>query len=142
MSHLVFVYGTLVNMHKRLGTKLLGTGYTVGTFVLYDGGYPSVVQEEAVNAEYKGQVLGQLHEVDDNQLAYLDGYEGHPHYYERRQVQVLTEVTLDPDGNTMPVHKEVWMYHGPDDSYIHRTPVKPNAEGRVWWPAMAQQLGV
>jgi gamma-glutamylcyclotransferase (GGCT)/AIG2-like uncharacterized protein YtfP len=133
---LVFVYGTLVNMHKRLGTKLLGIGYTVDPFVLYDGGYPSVVKEEGVNEEYKGQVIGQLHEVDDNQLSYLDGYEGHPHHYERKQINIFRH-----EGSSV-YESVVWMYHGPDDSYVHRTPVKPNAEGRVWWPVMAQHLGV
>ena len=88
-SHLVFVYGTLRsgqgNSHLLKGAHGYGTGQTEEQYAMYlVSGFPYVTSTEP-----RYPITGELYAVDDATLEALDRMEGHPRYYERRQVAVL-----------------------------------------------------
>lgn len=134
-KHLVFVYGTLKGMHRFRSSKFLSVARTSDKYVLYNGGFPSCVNENSINEEYKGYVLGELHEVDDELLENLDAYEGHPSHFERKQITVIED-----DGVNVN-ETEAWMYFGPDNSYVHRDPIKPSND-IVSWPTEKTKVSV
>jgi gamma-glutamylcyclotransferase (GGCT)/AIG2-like uncharacterized protein YtfP len=106
MTHLLFVYGTLLQPGNGLAQYLisnctyLNTGCIKGT--LYDiGEYPGLV----INEE-SGRVHGSIYEIDDQTLKQIDNYEGYgpdqdePNLYIRvmQPVQTTNGVT------------EAWIY--------------------------------
>jgi gamma-glutamylcyclotransferase (GGCT)/AIG2-like uncharacterized protein YtfP len=106
MTHLLFVYGTLLQPGNGLAQYLisnstyLNTGYIKGT--LYDiGEYPGLVIHED-----SGLVHGSIYEIDDQTLKQIDNYEGYgpdqdePNLYIRvmQPVQTINGVT------------EAWIY--------------------------------
>lgn len=109
-QHLVFVYGTL--RQAQSNHKLLGDAYCYGTgssrdkYAMYiAGNYPYVISTEA-----RYPIVGELYVVDDDTLAKLDKMEGHPRYYNRREIAVDVEgieylawmYFRDPHGALMP----------------------------------------
>ena len=109
-QHLVFVYGTLredQSNHKLLGdADCYGTGRTRDNYAMYIAGrYPYVISTEA-----RYPIVGELYAVDDDTLAQLDKMEGHPRYYNRREVAVDVEgieylawmYFRDPQGTLLP----------------------------------------
>jgi gamma-glutamylaminecyclotransferase len=90
-SHLVFVYGTLRQSHANhqllKDSKYYGTGVTRGNYAMYiAGGYPYVVVSES-----RYPIVGELYAVGPETLARLDKMEGHPHYFNRREIPVTVE---------------------------------------------------
>jgi gamma-glutamylaminecyclotransferase len=88
-KHLVFVYGTLRNGHSNhhllKESYCHGTGSTEAGYAMYlIGGYPYVTGLEA-----RYPIVGELYAVDDDTLKTLDSMEGHPRYYERREITVI-----------------------------------------------------
>jgi gamma-glutamylaminecyclotransferase len=127
--HKVFVYGTLKRGHgnHRLleGSVFLGrdTLRTPGHFVSL-GGFPGLVRTrddlvQCTRAVPGRQVGGEVYAVDDATLARLDRLEGHPQFYERREVIVSGGM----DGQT------AWVYTLPA-SYATR----PEVETMFWEP--------
>ena len=106
MTHLLFVYGTLLQPCNGLAQYLisnstyLNTGYVKGT--LYDiGEYPGLI----INEE-PGRVYGSIYEISDEALKQIDDYEGYgpdqdePNLYIRLMMPVETI-----DGVT-----DAWVY--------------------------------
>jgi gamma-glutamylcyclotransferase (GGCT)/AIG2-like uncharacterized protein YtfP len=126
-TYKVFVYGTLKGMHNNSAGRinLVGNAVTAGKYQMYNGGFPSVRNDEH-NAEYAGNILGELHDVDEGALHGLDSYEGHPHFFEREQVKVQVE------GEEELV--DAWIYFGPKDSHVNRPIIPPDANGQLRWP--------
>lgn len=97
MNTLVFVYGTLkkgcANFHvlsgrypgndasKQFPAKFIAKG-TIAGRIYSLGSFPGL--KDAVDEK----VYGELYEVDEPTLARLDRLEGHPKFYERKQVPV------------------------------------------------------
>ena len=104
MTHKVFVYGTLKegfgNNALLRDATFVSRGCTVQPYLMLDtGGFPVVFQDPA-----KHNVSGEVYEVDDATLAQLDRLEGHPSFYERK------EITVDL-GDT-GIQDTCWMYFG------------------------------
>jgi gamma-glutamylcyclotransferase (GGCT)/AIG2-like uncharacterized protein YtfP len=92
-SHFIFVYGTLrsghSNHHLLKDACNYGVGHTVEHFAMYlTSGYPYVNSHES-----RYPITGELLGVDDSTLAMLDKLEGHPRYYERKEVSIIVEDT-------------------------------------------------
>ena len=87
MTELVFVYGTLkkgFGNHRLLeNAHCLGEAYLPRVIMLDLGAYPAII------AGGKKEVTGEVYQVDAETLARLDRLEGHPSFYERRQVKVF-----------------------------------------------------
>lgn len=105
--HRLFVYGTLKQGERLHGTlhssPYSGTGRLQGYIMLHLGHFPGIVRAPA-DAE-GWTVYGEIYDVDDHTLAVIDGIEGHPTYYERK------EVTLDGIGKSwtyVQPEKELW----------------------------------
>jgi len=88
----VFVYGSLLrglHNHPLLagpGAKFVGRARTRGGFALYDlGAYPGMVEREDLEDE---SVVGELYEVNAEVLQMLDRLEGHPAFYQRREIEL------------------------------------------------------
>ena len=85
-----FVYGTLKkkfhNHYLLESSKYLGNGHTKSKYALYESGIPFVIKNEQVSFIY-----GELYEIIDKTLKQLDKLEGHPVWYCREQVEIITE---------------------------------------------------
>lgn len=88
-NHLVFVYGTLrkghCNHHLLRDANCYGIGNTENCYAMYlKNGYPYITSSES-----RYLIAGELYSVDDEIFASLDKFEGHPRFYERRDVPVI-----------------------------------------------------
>lgn len=90
MKHNLFTYGTLKrgfsNNHLLESSKYAGTAKTLGKYSLYESGIPFVFKGEAVS-----HIYGELYLVDELTLKIIDRLEGHPEWYRRKEVKVVTE---------------------------------------------------
>ncbi|CAG5131217.1 unnamed protein product [Candidula unifasciata] len=117
-KHLVFMYGTLKSgeaNHKQLfakgadGSVFLGHARTVSRFPLIvttPFNIPFLLHKEGLGHRIKGE----LYLIDDETLKHIDWFEGHPHWYERRQIKA--ELLTDSLGNKLdkPETLQVWLY--------------------------------
>lgn len=98
----VFIYGTLKqnrgNSWLMTDAKYLGECTTVGNYSLYVQGLPFLVEGEGPT------VKGELYEVNDFVMNYLDKFEGHPNFYKRSPITVLK--------NNKKVKAETYIYQG------------------------------
>lgn len=90
----LFVYGSLMtgesNHRVMRGARCLGPTSTVAAFELFDlGAFPGLVRGGATS------VVGELFEVDDEGLARLDEFEGHPTFYERGSIVLVDGAEVD-----------------------------------------------
>jgi len=88
-KHLVFVYGTLrkghCNHHLLKEACCHGVGSSEACYAMYlKNGYPYITSSEA-----RYQIVGELYSVEYDTLVALDKFEGHPRYYERREIPVI-----------------------------------------------------
>ena len=88
-KNLIFVYGTLrkghCNHHLLKDAHCYGVGSSEASYAMYlKNGYPYITSSEA-----RYPIVGELYSVDDDTLAQLDKFEGHPRYYERREIPVI-----------------------------------------------------
>lgn len=111
----VFVYGTLKEGHGNWSYLLdndrctkLGRCVVTGPYSMYSMGFfPAVVE---VDGAEDAEMVGEVFVVDEDTLDALDCLEGHPNWYERKQVDTPW--------------KKAWMYVMPmketygDDSII------------------------
>lgn len=91
-GHLVAVYGTLKKGYCNFNNYLtrnnfLSSGVTVNQYPLIIEGLPYVVEAQGVGYNVNVDVML----VDDDELFELDCLEGHPNWYERKEVQIQTE---------------------------------------------------
>lgn len=101
-DHVVAVYGTLKYGHSNFNNYLTESNH-VATGETYDN-YPLLIEGLPYMVEKKGMghnVEVDLMVVDDKELAELDLLEGHPNWYERKRVPILT------DDNTVVM---AWLY--------------------------------
>lgn len=82
----LFVYGTLMrggSRHAALGdARLVGPARTAPRYALYDlGSYPGLVPGDGV-------VHGELYDVDESRVSYLDAVEGTPDLFRREEVEL------------------------------------------------------
>ena len=85
----LFVYGTLkkgLHNHSFLkGAKFIGDAYAGPGFTLVIKGLPYLLRDnEGEGCE------GELYEITNLQLKRIDFLEGHPHWYERKEITVYT----------------------------------------------------
>jgi gamma-glutamylaminecyclotransferase len=84
---LLFAYGTLMsgygNNHYLRNQKLIDSGTTDEKYTMYASGIPFINEEKQTS-----QIHGELWEVNINALPAIDALEGHPHWYQRKQIPV------------------------------------------------------
>lgn len=132
----VFVYGTLKGMRKG---KFLGHAKTVEPYVMFDGGFPCVINKddsflEDAGVVNSGRVVGELYEVSGAELEGLDHYEGcdparyddPSNFYSRREITVTTP------GDT---EFKAWMYFGEEAKEMRSMDqmMVPNPLGELIW---------
>jgi len=98
----VAVYGTLKkgysNYHHYLqGSPYVGAGETMNKYPLVISGLPYVMSKKGVGYNVDVDVFL----VSQSKLKEIDGLEGHPTWYERKQINILMS-----DGMTMVA----WLY--------------------------------
>ena len=120
MTNLVFVYGTLkkgfVNHRLLEKANFLGEAYLPRTKMIHLGAYPAVI------AGGTKEVMGEMYQIDDTTLARLDRLEGHPSFYERRQVKVFSVL---PTVDTFIA----WCYFLPQLTQVKRPTI---IESGIW----------
>lgn len=88
-QHILFVYGTLKrsfhNHYLLEKAEYLGTGYTRSKYAMYKSGIPFVIKTEQVS-----NIHGELYQIDENTLKQLDRLEGHPDWYCREKVEIVS----------------------------------------------------
>ena len=88
----IFVYGTLrqgFGNHRLLEqADFLGSAVTVEDYSMFGGGIPFVNPNVK-----KYPIVGEVYEVNENQLKRLDALEGHPDWYYRTPIEVKMDVT-------------------------------------------------
>lgn len=85
MSHLVFVYGSLMfgfgNNWLLRNSKFVGVAKTASKFTLISlGPFPALLRDGRTS------VTGEVYEVNDKTLQRLDHLEGHPTFYCREYI--------------------------------------------------------
>lgn len=94
-SNIIFVYGTLrrgcINNDILKDCPFLGKARTRDCYSLYmlNSGLPAVIKIPKI------QVAGELYEVSDDMLIFLDRFEGHPNLYIREEIVVIDEQDKD-----------------------------------------------
>jgi gamma-glutamylcyclotransferase (GGCT)/AIG2-like uncharacterized protein YtfP len=88
MTTRVFVYGSLLSGQRNahvLGALPRTFGKTRPEWTLVSlGAFPGLI------AGGRTAVVGEIVEVDDALLARLDKFEGHPHFYRRQTIRLLS----------------------------------------------------
>ena len=99
----LFIYGTLKrgkhNSHIMQYADFVSDAWTDDNYTLHIAGLPFLVPGDGP------AVRGELYDVDDHMLGYLDRFEGHPNFYKRSPITVYIE-----DGSSMKV--ETYIYQG------------------------------
>ena len=114
MSHKIAVYGTLKQGGSNQcvmdadGGKYIGKGVTLEKFTMFGGyGYPRVVWDGDTST-----IQCEVYEVDS--LDNMDSLEGHPDFFERKEIKVEIDPDLESgyrfDIGDTPL---VWMYFHP-----------------------------
>lgn len=99
---LVAAYGTLRVGHgnnrlfKSVGASHIGSGKTEGFHSMYASGIPFVHENGGTS-----QIAVDVFELDADRIGPVDGLEGHPDWYQRRE----TDIIMD-DGSI----KRCWLY--------------------------------
>lgn len=122
----VFVYGTLKSGHGNnraylegnSGARLLGRCFIYGNYGLRDLGFFPCAVETTDGVDR--HIVGEVYLVDTNTLDSLDCLEGHPDWYERKQVETPW--------------KRAWCYFMPDrPDYGSEEP--EYLENGIWSPS-------
>ena len=102
----VAVYGTLLNgfgNHRLLeASRFLGHSQVVGFDMYSLGGFPVIVP-----ADHERAIKTEVYEVDDRVMSSLDMLEGYPNFYNRQQVEVMTDEGV----------KAAWIYFMQEPPY-------------------------
>ena len=117
LRHLIFVYGTLKrgqpnNFH--LENRILGRAKFMGHAVCLER-RPLVIFSQynipfLLDCPGTGEnVKGEVYQVDDQMLSWMDEFEEHPTYYLRSKIQVRM-LELDEKGNNLDTICDVWAY--------------------------------
>ncbi|XP_055343754.1 gamma-glutamylaminecyclotransferase-like [Paramacrobiotus metropolitanus] len=133
--HYIFVYGTLKSNEPNHHV-LLDKGYVdsntafVGNALTIEY-YPMVIATRynipfVLDKPHNGhRIHGEVYLVTESTLSRLDELECHPHYYERRPVQVEllprdpdTSSESDSDGQSHVVTCDMYLFHGFDPKLL------------------------
>ncbi len=102
---LVFVYGTLKqgfnNNCLLYDSVYVGPAVTKHQYAMYSDGIPYVTEKLPLT-----NIIGELYEVDKHSLYNLDMLEGHPKWYKRKQIDIVTLKSYK-GSNAVP---GVWLY--------------------------------
>jgi gamma-glutamylcyclotransferase (GGCT)/AIG2-like uncharacterized protein YtfP len=86
----VFVYGTLMegfgNNRLLKDSSLIENATTEDGYVLVANGIPYLLEDQG-----KSYVHGEIYKVNEKTLENLDTLEGHPNWYARKVINVVTE---------------------------------------------------
>lgn len=86
----VFVYGTLMsgfgNNRLLSSSEIVDKATTEDEYVLVANSIPFLLEESG-----KSYVTGEVYKVSETTLSNLDKLEGHPSWYERKVINVITE---------------------------------------------------
>ncbi|XP_033733181.1 gamma-glutamylaminecyclotransferase-like [Pecten maximus] len=115
----IFVYGTLKRgqPNNKLMEEIFDGEVTYMGKGLTGKAYPLVIAAASWNlpcmlsVEGTGKkVHGELFEVDEEMLSFLDGFEGHPDFYRRKQI--IIQLTEDHNGRKLdpPNIHTCWCY--------------------------------
>jgi len=97
----LFCYGSLKS--NKGANSFLGNSKFLGEAILDGYGLYPVCTWPGIKPLEGGTVVGELYEIDENQLADCDRYEGYPDLFGREEVIVYTD--LDP-----PQTHNCWVY--------------------------------
>jgi len=104
MKQNLFTYGTLMkgysNHYPLKRAEWVGSAKTLEKYSLYESGIPFVFKGEAVS-----HIYGELYRVDELTLKIIDRLEGHPEWYRREEIQIVTD-----SGNNVTA----WLYFYPE----------------------------
>lgn len=108
--HVVAVYGTLKQGHGNHENYLgdacyLGSGHTKDCYPLVVPGLPFLLDKRGSGFNVEVEV----YRVSNMEFNRLDGLEGHPDWYQRKQIPIV----LDGGG----IETKAWVYLMPDLSY-------------------------
>ena len=120
-----FVYGTLKRKESNHGlltdAKFIGRAKTADSnyFMCHNGSYPYVCNGDS-------RVVGELFEIDDNQLKRMDYLEGVPTHYERFEREFLCNGKKETAYVYMRIDPNIMESH-----YIKEAP--RNMRGDYFW---------
>jgi len=104
-KHTVFVYGTLRqghNNHYLLDTsRWLDYSVTINKYAMFEQGIPFVSKKIKLTP-----IIGEVYEVSDDVLKWLDMLEGHPNAYKREKIDVKLNFTNEV--------VKAWLYFYPN----------------------------
>lgn len=110
----VFVYGTLMSglSNNRLlrRSELIDTATTEDELVLVASSLPFLLEKKG-----KSYVSGEIYRVTEDALYNIDQLEGHPDWYERKMIEVVTEL-----GDKM----KAWAYFMPESKISGATVIE------------------
>lgn len=97
----IAVYGTLKKGYNNYfnylsDAKFVGSGSTLDKYPLVINGLPYLIDKKGIGHNVEVDVF----KVDDNELAQLDRLEGHPTWYQRRQIDIKVKDKV----------KRCWVY--------------------------------
>ena len=116
----VFVYGSLrkgmPQHHLVSGSPFLGYGSTAPAFTLYDSGdWPAAIATGGT------AIYGELYDLSIPELALVDAYERHPHFFCRKRVKLadrrITSIwiyTLDIPDHWKRIETGDWVRYAAD----------------------------
>lgn len=118
----IFVYGTLKlggsNNHLLEGAEFISKVVTYEDYDLMNyGGFPCMSPESLEG----NRVRGQLFRIQEQHLERMDRLEGHPDFYYRSVVEVVSEETAHIE------YAWAYFHHNPD------LPLCPVIEGAFEW---------
>ena len=98
----LFVYGTLRKNHNN--NLLLTTSTYLGEAVS-ENGYTLAVSGIPYLIKGDDNVIGELYEVNEDDLQFIDMLEGHPHAYTRQDIKVFF------NGELITVQAYHWLHN-------------------------------
>lgn len=128
-DNLVAVYGTLKKGYHNYwaylnNAKHLGNGKTLNKYPLLINGLPYLIDEVDRGHNVEVDVFA----VSDSKLRELDNLEGHPNWYQRRQIPISVK------GKNVTC----WVYFNirekvKDDSVLHKKYTQVYKPNKIWW---------
>jgi gamma-glutamylaminecyclotransferase len=112
MTHKLFVYGTLMEGYynnyllSQGKARKLGNAHTVEPYILSAKFIPYVHETKdatSTQLSYASRVFGELWECNTDNLLRIDRLEGHPEWYERKEIEIVLL------GKDRTLHN-AWMY--------------------------------